>query len=1449
MKKKKHPVDYNQQNFQTNLINSISDAVISTDTKFIITGWNKAAEQIYGWRQNEVIGLQAYTILGTRYPDGTSKEEAEKQFHEKGFWTGEIIQKRKDGVSVHISSSVTAINNDSGEIERVFAINRDINNRKLAEAEIEKTNERLRLALQASNSGTWDWDIERDTWYWSGEFLQLFGMNPETVAGIEVWLNAVHPDDRGIFTKGMQDALQQGTEWVSDYRITLPNGENRWIRITGKPFHSNDKPVRMTGLCKDVSRQKKAEETLRESEEKFRAIFENNSSAMLIVDENTTLVMVNEAFCHLVGCTHEEIIGTSWTRLLPPAEMERLKEYNRLRLINSEDAPDKYEFKFYRNNSELRDGLMFVSLFPGLKKVVGSFLDITERKKMEEALRESEKNLSNLYATMTEGLAVHEMIYNNTGKAIDYIITSINPSYEKITGFSQEQVVGKRATQVYGISSPPFIEIYEKVTASGNPEAFETYFPPMNKYFRISSFSPDKGKFVTVFGDITDRKNAENELRRSRQDLDRAQEVGAIGSWRLDIQKNVLAWSDENHRIFGIPTGTLMSYETLLSTVHPDDRNYLDIKWNEALKGAPYDIEHRIVVNGETKWVREKAYLEFDQDNNLLSGFGITQDITEHKRIEEALRESENRFRLALKNAPVSVAIQDKDLRFIWAYNQNNSNPDEMVGKTDHDLFPEDADLLEGLKLEVLKSGKEVSEKLWISGNGKKSFLDFHIEPLRNKEGAITGIGVATLDLTAMKLSEDALFESAATLKGILNATTESIWLFGTDGKILLGNQTALDRVGLPAEKLMGYNFIDLLPKNIAASRFNSMNQAAVLKQPVVMMDEQDGRHFEHTFYPVISSDGNINRIAAYSRDITRRIREEQAQTTLNRTFAALAKSSQAMARFTDEKLYLQEVCKIIAEDCGFAFVWIGYAADDEQKSILPIANAGFEDGYLDTIKLTWGDTINGRGPTGRAIRTGNMTMCTNMLTDPSFLPWRDEAIKRGYASSIVFPLKAENKTFGAISIYARQPDALTEDVIKLLSEMTSNMAHGITTIRLRKDRELAEIALLNAYDALEDLVKERTKELKITNTHLKKEINKRIQHEHSLSVAEEKYRTVANYTNDWESWLGPDGNFVYMSPSCFEITGYSEDEFLSNPDLYLSITHPEDSGMIKKHFDAKLKRKINDCSFDYRIINRDGEVRWMAHKCQPVYNSDGKWIGQRGSNRDITERKRAESLLIESQTQLRALAQKVNEVAEEERIHIAREIHDELGHLLTALKFDLENLTMLTETTAEAFKTETGALTNLVTTLIDTVRKISTELRPAVLDHLGLLPAIEWLISQFKSHTKIRCQFHPAETEVQFDKNETTNIFRIMQEVLTNIARHSQATHIKISLALKEDKFEIIVSDNGIGFNIEHFYHAGSIGLMGIRERAFAIGATVDFKSGPNKGAEMTLLLPGKAQ
>jgi PAS domain S-box-containing protein len=167
-----------------------------------------------------------------------------------------------------------------------------------------------------------------------------------------------------------------------------------------------------------------------------------------------------------------------------------------------------------------------------------------------------------------------------------------------------------------------------KTSAFREVKAGESWYQAAIYYF------PEK-HCVRIYGlDITERKHMEQELLESREDLNRAQAVAKTGSWRLNVQRNELLWSDENHRIFGIPKGIPLTYETFLSTVHPDDRNYVDQKWQAGLRGEQYDIEHRIVVDGKIKWVRERAELEFDEEGRLLGGFGTTQDITERKAAE-----------------------------------------------------------------------------------------------------------------------------------------------------------------------------------------------------------------------------------------------------------------------------------------------------------------------------------------------------------------------------------------------------------------------------------------------------------------------------------------------------------------------------------------------------------------------------------------------------------------------------------------------------------------------------------------------------------------------------------------------------------------------------------------------------------------------------------------------
>jgi len=180
-----------------------------------------------------------------------------------------------------------------------------------------------------------------------------------------------------------------------------------------------------------------------------------------------------------------------------------------------------------------------------------------------------------------------------------------------------------------------------------------------------------------------------------------------------------------------------------------------------------------------------------------------------------------------------------------------------------------------------------------------------------------------------------------------------------------------------------------------------------------------------------------------------------------NLAYKALSDCSQMLIRATEEKVLLQEICRIVAEDCGYKLVWIGYAEHDQAKTVRPVAQAGFETGYLDAVKFVWNDTELGRGPTGRAIREKKPVINHDLRNNPDFAPWREEAIRRGYVSSAALPLvTGSGEILGAMNVYATGADAFSAEEINLLAELADNLAFGLKALRLRIDHAQAEASL-----------------------------------------------------------------------------------------------------------------------------------------------------------------------------------------------------------------------------------------------------------------------------------------------------------------------------------------------------------------------------------------------------
>lgn len=256
--------------------------------------------------------------------------------------------------------------------------------------------------------------------------------------------------------------------------------------------------------------------------------------------------------------------------------------------------------------------------------------------------------------------------------------------------------------------------------------------------------------------------------------------------------------------------------------------------------------------------------------------------------------------------------------------------------------------------------------------------------------------------------------------------------------------------------------------------------------------------------------------------------------------------------------------------------------------------------------------------------------------------------------------------------------------------------------------------------------------------------------------------------------------------------------------------------------------------------LNKHVEIRAI-----PRYDNEKQIIGVIHILRDITERKRSEEELKSSREKLRNLAAHLNSVREEERTLIAREIHDELAQALTALKMGLVWLNKKLPEVKAPLTEKIESMSNLIDMTIYTVRRISSELRPGLLDDLGLQAAIEWQAKEFEDRTGITCEvtFHPDTDNL--DQERSTAIFRIFQETLTNVVRHAEATEVSASLEETPDLLIMKVKDNGVGITEDKILNSNSFGIIGMQERVLLLGGDIKIKGVRDKGTTVTASIP----
>ena len=544
----------------------------------------------------------------------------------------------------------------------------------------------------------------------------------------------------------------------------------------------------------------------------FRSLFDHHAAVSLLIDPHSgRIIDANEAAARFYGWSREHLRQMSIHQIntLPPEELHAA--------MAQAASSRNYHFEFAHRRAD--GSIRTVEVLSSAVEIAGQPLlfsivhDITDRKQADALLRQQAAALAEakarveqeqrLLSAVLDALPTGVAITNRQGGTL-----LTNAAYEHIWGGSLPATTSVADYDAYkawwdATGEPVQPEEWASAIATSTGRAVVGQVMRLQRFdgsevYVINSAAPvfdHNGQLAgcaVAIQDITALKCTEQALRDKTEDFNRAQEVGHIGSWRLDLRNNVLTWSDENYRIFGLAKGTPLRHETFLSIVHPDDRAFVDADWRSAVQsGTPYVTEHRIIADGRVKWVREEAYLEFDDNKTLIAGFGITQDITERKQAEEALRVQERTLRTLIDAADESIWLVSVEGE-ILAVNQTATRrlgltPEAVLGRKWQTLVPAELAAARTEKgEEILRTGQPVS---WEDRRGEIVFEHFAC-PVCDEQGAITAFALFSRDVSERRAAEAALrrldaerraaelrlLENEARFRLALDAASNGVW-------------------------------------------------------------------------------------------------------------------------------------------------------------------------------------------------------------------------------------------------------------------------------------------------------------------------------------------------------------------------------------------------------------------------------------------------------------------------------------------------------------------------------------------------------------------------------------------------------------------------------------------------------------------------------------------------
>ncbi|HJR81266.1 MAG TPA: PAS domain S-box protein [Anaerolineales bacterium] len=1336
----------------------------------------------------------------------------------------------------------------------------DITERKRAEEKMRESEERFRSLATAMPSIVWTAAPDGTIVYANDKWYEYTGISPEENS--RNWLVVLHPDDYDRCVRAWTHALETvPDEYLIEVRNRRHDGEYRWFQTRAVPARdSAGKVTAWYSVTTDIHDRIEAENRLKllgEISELTRSFEDPNELLYAVSKILGEHLQVKRCLFNETDLEHDrETVYRDYYNGVPSvAGIHKVSDYSRITtadmkagktVINHDSKTDPRTAKeferVYAPSGErayvavplMREDRWVATLWASdtmprawskeevslLETVAERTWTAIEKLRIDAALRASEEENRRLNTelqaqldemnSLLEILPTGVWIANQDGSVITgnraaYQILGVEPGIN-VSLTHPDKDVPDTGVRIFvdGEQVPPENAPMQAVARSGKPwHGFEheLLFPDGTRKAIYGSVVPlfdqhgTVRKIIASYTDFTERKRAEEALRTSEA-LYRAiaRSIPGGGVYVVDRDFRYIVSEGPVTEAFGLSREMLEGHTVL--EAFPDERGKRmeeRLRRNFAGETVSYETKHK----GRVYWTQQAPLLD-----SLGHVIIVTIDITERKQMEEALRQSEERFVRFMQHLPGLAWIKDLQGRYVYANaaaeKAFNVTREQLYGRTDQEVFPpEVATQFQSNDEQALAEGKGVQMiETLEQPDGLLHYSLVNKFPIPGPDGSTALVGGTAFDITERKQAEEALRRSEERYRNLFDLVPVAVYACDADGLIEEYNHRAAELWGRepekndPKEKYCGsfkiyYPDGRFMPHEACPMARMLAGETLEPHELEVLVERPDGVRRNVLAHPLPLKNERGEIVAAINclYDITERKQAEKALRESEEWFRAIVNQATAgiVRKGVDGRLMFvnQAFCDML-----------GYS----QAELL-----------TKTIwELTHEEDID-----------KNKELYDRMAEEGS-------------------PFKLEKR------LIRRDGSILWVDVS--VSPVLDSAGRAQSAVAVEVDitgRKEAEHALQELNLQLENRVQSRTAKLQAANQALREEIAERQQ-------AEELLRRWAHIFEhaDWGIATIYQDTLTMVNPTFAEMHRYTAEELVGRSvyELYAPESRADVVAQIR------MSHEKGHHIFESMHVRKDGSIFPILVDTTVVRNQAGEVLYRAVNVQDITERKQVEQELHESRKHLQVLSRRLVEVQEDERRAIARELHDRVGQTLAALNINLIIMNgQILEDSKQRIGSRLDDSLHLVAEAIALVRNVMTDLRPAVLDDYGLEAALQSYIDDYRSRYDIQVFFDPSDTPIpRLDPGLEMTVLRIGQEALTNVSRHAQARQVNVSLRLADRAIRLTVQDDGVGIgSLQEAYRLSSHGLKIMRERAQAFGGSVDIHSEPGKGTKVEARIP----